>query len=83
MAEEARLESVCTPKGYQEFESPSLRANRLPVSGGRFFICDDIPFRTYIMKPEIQSPRSYGFYARERHISVDSSPILEAAEKVP
>ena len=25
MAEEARLESVYTPKGYQEFESPSLR----------------------------------------------------------
>ena len=26
MAEEARLESVCTPKGYREFESRSLRA---------------------------------------------------------
>ena len=26
VAEEARLESVCTSKGYQEFESPSLRA---------------------------------------------------------
>ena len=25
MAEEARLESVCTPKGYREFESRSLR----------------------------------------------------------
>ena len=25
VAEEARLESVYTPKGYQEFESPSLR----------------------------------------------------------
>ena len=25
VAEEARLESVCTSKGYQEFESPSLR----------------------------------------------------------
>ena len=27
MAEEARLESVCTPKGYREFESRSLRKN--------------------------------------------------------
>ena len=29
MAEEARLESVCTPKGYREFESRSLRKNPL------------------------------------------------------
>ena len=29
VAEEARLESVCTPKGYREFESRSLRKNPL------------------------------------------------------
>ena len=28
MAEEARLESVCTPKGYREFESRSLRKDK-------------------------------------------------------
>ena len=27
MAEEANLESLYTPKGYREFESPSLRKN--------------------------------------------------------
>ena len=32
MVEEARLESVYTPKGYHEFESRSLRNNeRIPV----------------------------------------------------
>ena len=29
MAEEARLESVYTPKGYREFESPSLRKAKI------------------------------------------------------
>ena len=29
MAEEARLESVCTPKGYREFESRSLRKDMI------------------------------------------------------
>ena len=28
MVEEARLESVCTPKGYHEFESHPLRFNQ-------------------------------------------------------
>ena len=32
MAEEARLESVCTPKGYREFESRSLRKD-IPTAG--------------------------------------------------
>ena len=32
MAEEARLESVYTPKAYRGFESPSLRPNTLTIT---------------------------------------------------
>ena len=37
MAEEARLESVCTPKGYREFESRSLRIQKQPSANALGF----------------------------------------------
>ena len=50
MAEEARLESVYTPKGYPEFESRSLRKN-----------CIEVLFRAsiqfYIESPEVRTSR--------------------------
>ena len=43
VAEEARLESVCTPKGYREFESRSLRSQQQPSanSAGLFWYAAD------------------------------------------
>ena len=38
MAEEARLESVYTPKAYREFESRSLRKNSVLHNSALFFI---------------------------------------------
>ena len=42
MAEEARLESVYTPKAYREFESRSLRPNTLTITKLACFFLRDI-----------------------------------------
>ena len=43
MAEEARLESVYTPKGYHEFESRSLRKKGpAEISAGPFWITEPV-----------------------------------------
>ena len=58
MAEEARLESVCTPKGYREFESRSLRKKAGAFASafcveylirGRFAACSFLLFRTFAL----------------------------------
>jgi hypothetical protein len=41
-AELARLESVCTPKGYRGFESLSLRAKPVERPQKRYFVPDCI-----------------------------------------
>ena len=41
MAEEARLESVYTPKAYREFESRSLRKNSVLHNSALFFYFQD------------------------------------------
>ena len=41
MAEEARLESVYTPKAYREFESRSLRKNSVLHNSALFFYLQD------------------------------------------
>ena len=71
VAEEARLESVCTPKGYREFESRSLRnplrgnaAQR--VSAGLFWYAADgeLAHRTTNTETARMTVRSWAAFLR-------------------
>ena len=62
----------------------NVRVVVLNLSAAFFLPHEDAAFqRTNLSKLEIQSPRSHGFYACERHISVDSSPILPRSPRSP
>ena len=47
MVEEARLESVYTPKGYHEFESRSLRNSKCRIRVEVTYFCPNFFIYTY------------------------------------
>ena len=64
MAEEARLESVYTPKAYREFESRSLRKNSVLHNSALFFYFQDSQ-----KSPMAQTKKNGKQYAASRLLS--------------
>ena len=77
VAEEARLESVCTPKGYREFESRSLR--KKPVLTHRLF-CVEYLIRGCFAPPKPPGLHCFNFLTK---VSLTFRPAPDGAFHFP